>query len=484
MNKTILPDRQIQSAIRALRQQYEEDLSLLVGIPSVSSEPDRAPDVRHCADAAAGLLRRTGATVEVVPTEGHPVVHAVLGTDPGNPAVAIYNHLDVQPADPGEWSSDPFTLTIHSGRYIGRGATDDKGPALAAMTAAALAHDAGIPLNYHFIWELEEEIGSPHFASFLRARKRQIAADSILVSDTIWVAAGTPSIPYGLRGLLPATLSLQTAKADVHSGVAGGVARNPLLELSDLLAACCDAGTGRVKIPGFYDGVKRPRKGEMERSVAVSGFTAKGFANDLGLTSIRPNLPTDLDVVKAFSVMPTFEVHGITGGYTGPGAKAIVPHRAEARVSMRLVPGQDPARIARLLREFVKKRNPDIRVTTFPALQPYLGDHKGPYAAAARSAMKAAFGKEPAYTREGGSIGAVVAMDRILRVPITFLGLSLPSHGYHSRNEHFDWGQASGGIHMFLRYFGEIAKIRPPRRRRKQGKAKVSQGNIHGILHR
>ncbi len=172
MSETIPPVRQIHATIRALRQQYEEDLSLLVGIPSVSSEPDRAPEVRRCADAAAGLLRRIGATVEVVPTEGHPVVHAVLGTDPGNPAVAIYNHLDVQPADPGEWSSDPFTLTITRGRYTGRGATDDKGPALAAMTAAALARDAGIPLNFHFIWELEEEIGSPHFASFLRARKK------------------------------------------------------------------------------------------------------------------------------------------------------------------------------------------------------------------------------------------------------------------------------------------------------------------------
>jgi acetylornithine deacetylase/succinyl-diaminopimelate desuccinylase-like protein len=221
-----------------------------------------------------------------------------------------------------------------------------------------------------------------------------------------------------------------------------------------------------VKIPGFYDGVKRPRTNELERFIAATGFTADGFARDLGLTSIRPSLTTDLDVVKAFSLMPTFEVHGITGGYTGPGAKAIVPHRAEAKVSMRLVPGQDPVYIARLFREFVKQQNPDVQVTTFPALQPYLGDHSGPYASAARSAISAAFGKEPAFTREGGSIGAVVAMNRILKVPISFLGLSLPSHGYHSVNEHFDWGQASGGIRMFLHYFAEIAKIRPPRRRR------------------
>jgi len=457
--------KRINAIVRDLRKQYEEDLSLLVGVPSVSSEPDRAPDVRRCADAAAGLLRRAGAKTEVVQTGGHPVVYATLVTDPGSPTVALYNHLDVQPADPGEWSSDPFTLTINRGRYTGRGATDDKGPALAAMAAAALARDTGVPLNYHFLWELEEEIGSPHFASFLKERRLQIPADSVLVSDTIWAGRRTPSVPYGLRGLLPATLSLQTARADVHSGVAGGVARNPLLELSELLSKCCDAATGKVKIPGFYAGVKKARKGELEKSLAA-GFTAEGFARDLGLTSIRRSLTTDLDVVKAFSVMPTFEAHGITGGYTGPGAKAIVPHRAEARISMRLVPGQDPACIAGLLREFVHRQNPDVRVTTFPALQPYLGDHRGPYAKASRSAISAAFGKEPAFTREGGSIGAVVAMDRILRVPISFLGLSLPSHGYHSVNEHFDWGQASGGIRMFYHYFAEIAEIRPPRRRR------------------
>jgi acetylornithine deacetylase/succinyl-diaminopimelate desuccinylase-like protein len=457
--------RHLQAQIRDLRNGYEEKLALLVGIPSVSSEPDHGADIRRCATAASGLLRSIGATAEIVPTGGHPVIHGSLITGAGNPTVAIYNHLDVQPADPTEWNSDPFSLTVSKGRYIGRGATDDKGPALAAMTAVALAREAGIPLNFQFLWELEEEIGSPHFASFLRDHRSTIHANSVLVSDTIWVARGTPSIPYGLRGLLPATLSLQTARADVHSGVAGGVARNPLLEMAELLAACCDAATGEVKIPGFYDGVKQPAGAVMRDFIAASGFSREGFARDLGLTSIRRNIGTDLDAVKAFSTRPTFEVHGITGGYTGPGAKAIVPHQAEAKVSMRLVPGQDPAHIARLLRGFVRKENPDIRVTFAPALQPYLGDHKGPYALAARSAMQAAFGREPVFSREGGSIGAVTAMDRILRVPISFLGLSLPSHGYHSVNEHFDWGQASGGIRMFLHYFTEIARIRPSRRR-------------------
>jgi acetylornithine deacetylase/succinyl-diaminopimelate desuccinylase-like protein len=470
MGASYPPADRIPALVRDLRPWYEDNLARLVGIPSVSSEPDRSADVRRCAEAAARLFRDAGAAAAVIPTEGHPVIHASLVTGHRNPAVAIYNHLDVQPADPAGWRSDPFTLTTVRGRYYGRGTTDDKGPALAALAAAALSRDAGIPLNFHFLWELEEEIGSPHFASFLRERRRKILADSILVSDTIWVARGTPSIPCGLRGLLPATLSLETARADVHSGVAGGVARNPLLEISELLAGCCDAATGRVKIPGFYDGMEEPGDARLKEFIAASGFTREGFARDLGLTSIRRNLTTDLDVVKAFSTRPTFEVHGISGGYTGPGAKAIVPRRAEAKVSMRLVPGQDPARIARLFREFVKRKNPDVRVTFAPALPPYLGEPGGPYALAARSAMKAAFGREPAFSREGGSIGAVVAMDRILRVPIVLLGLSLPTHGYHSLNEHFDWGQASGGIRMFLHYFDEISRIRPSRRRR-AGKA-------------
>ena len=455
--------------IRDLRRQYEEDLALLVGIPSVSSDPDHDADVKQCAEAAAGLLRREGATAGIIPTPGHPVVHARVVTDPGYPTVAIYNHLDVEPADPAEWSSDPFTLAIAGGRYTGRGTTDDKGPALAAMAAMALAREAGVPLNFHFLWELEEEVGSPHFASFLRERRRGIPADSVLVSDTIWAGRGVPSIPYGLRGLLPATLSLRTARADVHSGVAGGVARNPLLEISSLLAAICVPGTGEVQIPGFYDGIREPGDRELEEFVSASGFTREGFARDLGLSSIRQNITSDLDAVKAVSTRPTFEVHGIAGGYVGPGAKAIVPRRAEAKVSMRLVPGQDPARIARLFREFVGRRNPDVRLVFAPALRPYLGNLRGPHARAAWSAMKAAFGREPVFTREGGSIGAVVAMDGILRVPIVLLGLSLPSQGYHSVNEHFDWRQASGGIRMFSHYFATIARI-PSSRRRRRGK--------------
>jgi acetylornithine deacetylase/succinyl-diaminopimelate desuccinylase-like protein len=265
-------------------------------------------------------------------------------------------------------------------------------------------------------------------------------------------------VPYGLRGLQTFLFSLETHAKDVHSGLTGGVARNPIGELCQVVSDCYDAQTGRVKIPGFYDEVRAATKAEIE-SFLKSGFSAKGYKKAHELKTIRPNMKDDAAVLRAFMAEPTFEVHGIVGGYSGPGIKTIVPHRAEVKISTRLVPNQNPDKIARLIRDFVKKKNPDVKVEAIQKLEPFLGDFTGPYADAARAAMKFAFGKEPAFTREGGSIGAVVTMQKHLRAPITFLGLSLPEHGYHAKNENYDWEQTSGGIKMFVRYFEEIARL-------------------------
>ena len=268
------------------RQEFEKVLGDLVEIPSVSGQPEHKADVRRAAEYAVGLLESFGAKAKLYETGGHPMVYGRFDRSDRLPTVTVYNHLDVQPASMKKepWKKEPFEFLKEGDNYLGRGTTDDKGPALTALLGARAAVEAGVPVNIRFLWELEEEIGSPHFASFLRERKRQIPADSVLVSDTIWVARGIPSIPYGLRGLLPATLSLQTARADVHSGVAGGVARNPLLEISELLVRCCDPTTGRVKIPGFYDGVKKPgiltrpvfpsTHSEISWHISVRGFRA------------------------------------------------------------------------------------------------------------------------------------------------------------------------------------------------------------------
>ena len=445
--------------IRGARGEFENKLAELVETPSVSSDPAHANDIKRCGELAAQYLRELGAEAEVVPTPGYPVVFGEIITDRSYPTVTIYNHLDVQPANPEEWNKAPFTFHKVGDRYEGRGTTDDKGPALTAMLAVRYAVEHNIPLNFKFIWELEEEIGSPNFEYFVRRNKGHLLTTSILVSDTIWISRKQPAVPYGLRGLQTFLFKLETHAKDVHSGLVGGAARNPIGELAQVISQCYDARTGRVKIPGFYDAVVPATKAEVN-SFVNSGFTTKGYQKAHELTTIRPHLKTEADVLKAFMAAPTFEVHGITGGYSGPGVKTIVPYRAEAKISTRLVPNQRPAQITKLIKDFVKGINPDVRVESTQALEPFSGDFTGAYADAARTAMKFAFGREPAFTREGGSIGAVVTMQKHLRAPITFLGLSLPEHGYHAKNENYDWPQTAGGVKMFVKYFEEIARLK------------------------
>lgn len=451
--------KQIDSYIRGVRGEFENKLAELVETPSVSSDPEHQPDIRRCGELAAQYLRDLGAKAEAIATPGNPVVMGSLITNPKYPTVSIYNHLDVQPADPSEWNKAPFTFHKVGDRYEGRGTTDDKGPALTAMLAVRYAVQNGLPLNFKFIWELEEEIGSPHFEYFVKRNKGHLVTDSVLVSDTIWISRKQPAVPYGLRGLQGFLFKLETHGKDVHSGLVGGAARNPIGELAQVISQCYDAKTGKVKIPGFYDDVVPPTKAEIN-SFVNSGFTTKGYMKAHELKSIRANLKSEADVLKAFMALPTFEVHGITGGYNGPGVKTIVPYRAEAKISTRLVNNQRPAKIAKLVKDFVKELNPDVKVEAIQSLEPFLGDFTGSYADAARTAMKFAYSKDPAFTREGGSIGAVVTMQKHLRVPITFLGLSLPEHGYHAKNENYDWGQTAGGIKMFVKYFEEIAKLK------------------------
>ncbi|HLG13617.1 MAG TPA: M20/M25/M40 family metallo-hydrolase [Blastocatellia bacterium] len=450
-------DAKLDSYIEDSREEYEAKLAELVEVPTVSMEPDRKPDFGRGAELARRYLESIGAKAEVVETPGNPVVFGRLETGAGNPTVTIYNHLDVQPADPEEWHKAPFMFFKEDGRYEGRGTTDDKGPALAAMMAARYSATAGIPLNVNFIWEFEEEIGSPNFEHFIVNNSARLETDSVLVSDTIWISRTRPAIPYGLRGAMMMTLTLETGAKDVHSGLTGGPARNPIGEICKVISRCYDADTGKVKIDGFYDDVKPASKKEV-RSFLDSGFTSKKFKAAHELKSLR--FYDEERVLRAFMAEPTFEVHGITGGYQGPGVKTIVPYRAQAKISCRLVPNQKAKKVFKLLRDFIRKRNPDIKTEFISALEPYLGEFTGPYAEAASNAMKHAFGRQPAFTREGGSIGAVVTMKKHLKSPIVFLGLSLPEHGYHAKNENFDWGMASGGIKMFVRYFEEISGLR------------------------
>ncbi|HMG33572.1 MAG TPA: M20/M25/M40 family metallo-hydrolase [Blastocatellia bacterium] len=449
----------LDNYVRDSKAQFESHLGDLVEVPTVSMDPDRKPDINRGAELAAQYLQSVGASAELVETPGNPVVFGRLEADPNDPTITIYNHLDVQPADASEWHRAPFSFYKEDGRYEGRGTTDDKGPAITAMFAAAYARQNGLPLNINFIWELEEEIGSPNFEHFVANNVDRLKTDSVVVSDTIWISRKIPAIPYGLRGAMMLTMKLETGAKDVHSGLTGGPARNPIGELCKVISQCYDADTGRVRIKGFYDDV-RPAKRKELKSFLDSGFTTKNFMRAHELKSLR--FDQESDVLTAIMAMPTFELHGITGGYQGPGVKTIVPHQAEAKISCRLVPDQNAKRVFKLIRDFVKRHNPDVKVTFKSKLDPYIGDFSGPYTKAAAEAMRFAFGKDPAFTREGGSIGAVVTMKQHLDAPIAFLGLSLPEHGYHAINENFDWAMASGGIKMFVRYLDEVSRI--PRR--------------------
>jgi acetylornithine deacetylase/succinyl-diaminopimelate desuccinylase-like protein len=440
------------------RDRFETALRQFVDIPTVSADADRLPDIRRCAELAASTIRDFGGEADILETDGNPIIHGRFNSGRNLPTVTVYNHLDVQPAsrETEPWTSDPFVFTKQGDRYLGRGTTDDKGPALTALFGIRAAREAGVKANMHLLWELEEEIGSPSFDGAMKKYGKQLATDSVLVSDTIWVSRSQPACPAGLRGLQGFELILETAATDQHSGVTGGAARNPIGELMKLVSEMYDATTGKVKIKGFYDDVEQPSKKELA-DFRASGFTVKNFKKDHGFKSIRTE---DADaVMKSIWAVPTFEVHGVVGGYTGPGIKTIIPPRAEAKISCRLVPNQDPKKIMKLVREFVKQRNPDVKIVTEASMLPYKAPTTGPLADAVRSSMKFAFGREPVFVREGGSIGAIVSMEKVLKVPVLFLGLSLPEHGYHAPNENYDWQQASGGMVAFAKYFDEIAEM-------------------------
>ncbi len=454
MNESLLTREALKAFAEAHRSAFEAELKTLVEIPSISADPSRKGDIRRCAEAAAELFHRFGGTAEILETEGNPLILGRFGNDPGLPTVTVYNHMDVQPANEPEWVADPFAFVVEGDTYKGRGSTDDKGPAVTALFGALAARAAGVPINIKFLWELEEEIGSPNFAKGIAAHKAKLATDAIVVSDTVWITRGKPSTPAGLRGLKGFRLTLETADHDLHSGVVGGAARNPLMELVKVVAALVDGETGEVKVPGFYDEVVPPGPAELE-GWANSGFTVETFKKDHMIFGMRTEQP--LEVLQRVWGRPTMEVHGIVGGYTGPGLKAAVPPRAEVKMSCRLVPDMDGDRTIQRVRDFVQASFPDVEFHVEHGLAPFKGHTSGRYADAIRDAYRFAFGESCAFTREGGSIGAVKTMEDVLGCEVYFLGLSLPSHGYHAPNENYDWEQAGGGIAAFARYFQTVS---------------------------
>ncbi|MBI2373182.1 MAG: M20/M25/M40 family metallo-hydrolase [Deltaproteobacteria bacterium] len=441
------------------RSRFEAELKSLVEIPSVSADPAKLGEVWRCAELAKNILRSHGVHAEILDTPGAPLVVGTLSSDPAHPMITVYNHLDVQPANEPEWRTDPFKLVIDGDRYLGRGTTDDKGPALTALLGAVAANKAGVPMNVRFLWELEEEIGSPSFEAGLIRHHEKLKTDAIVVSDTIWLTRGRPTTPAGLRGLQGFRLTLETASHDLHSGLVGGAARNPLAELCSLIDEMVDGRTGDVRIPGFYDEVDELTLAEA-RDFAACGFRIETFMRDHQIKSLRTDDP--LDVMARIWARPTLEVHGLVGGYTGPGIKSAVPARAEAKLSCRLVPRMSAEKTFERIKAFIVERSPDVTIHEGPRLEPYKGKTSGVLAEALRAAYEFGFGVRAAFTREGGSIGAVPTMERLLGAPVYFLGLSLPEHGYHAPNENYDFEQALGGVLAFAKYFELAAETFKP----------------------
>ncbi len=441
------------------RAEYEALLKRFVETPTVSCDPSHLEDIRKGVDLTVETLRRFGGKVDVyeVPN-GNPTVHGIFGADKNLPTVTVYNHMDVQPAskETEPWDTEPFVMTQKGDSYLGRGTTDDKGPALAALYGARAAMEAGIPINIRFLWEFEEEIGSPNFEKIISKAKSDLRTDSVVVSDTVWVSRERPASSAGLRGLLGFLLTLETGMTDTHSGETGGASRNPIAELMRLVCDLYDPLTGKIKIKGFYDDVIPPSKAELS-DWANSGFSVSAFKKAHHLKLMRTQ--DQLEVMKRIWGMPTMEIHGVVGGYQGPGVKSIVPPRAEVKASFRLVPEQDPEKIKKLLKAAVRERNPDVKMQFESAAPAFRTVLTGPLPQALKRAIKFAFGREPVFVRDGGTIGAMTSIEKILKCPVLFLGLSLPEHGYHAPNENFDWQQASGGMVAFAKYFEEIANL-------------------------
>jgi acetylornithine deacetylase/succinyl-diaminopimelate desuccinylase-like protein len=456
---TTLTRENLLSFANEHRDEYEALLRRFVETPTVSVDPNHLGDIQKGVDLTVETLKSFGGEVEVYRAgKGNPVVHGVFGKDSGRPTVTVYNHIDVQPAsrETEPWETEPFVFTKKGDTYFGRGTTDDKGPALTALFGARAAMEADVPVNIRFLWEFEEEIGSPNFETIISKAAKDLRTDSVVVSDTVWVSRNRPASSAGLRGLLGFILTLETATVDTHSGETGGASRNPIAELMQLVCDLYDVRTGKVKFKGFYDDVIPPSKKELE-DWANCGFSVQGFKKAHHLKKMRTEDP--LEAMKRIWGMPTLEIHGVVGGYQGPGLKSIVPPRAEVKASCRLVPVQDPQKLKRLITAAVKERNPDVKIqfeSQAPAFRTVLD---GPLPQALKRAVKFAFKRDAVFVRDGGTIGAMTSIEKVLRCPVLFLGLSLPEHGYHAPNENFDWQQASGGMVAFAKYFEEISNL-------------------------
>jgi len=422
------------------KDRFLEELLALLRIPSVSARTENKDDMLTCAEAVKKSLLDAGATsATIYPTEGHPIVYAEKIIDPSLPTVLVYGHYDVQPADPLElWNSGPFDPVIKDGKIYARGSADDKGQFYMHVKALETMVQTGtLTTNIKFLIEGEEEVGSPNLATFVKANKALLDANVILISDTSMISMENPSIDIGVRGLSYIEVEVTGPNRDLHSGVYGGAVANPITMLSKMIASCHDENN-HITIPGFYDDVVE--SSDIERAkMAEAPFDASEYAKDLGVTELWGE--KDYSSNERTGIRPTLEVNGIWGGYTGEGAKTVLPSKAFAKISCRLVPNQSSQKITEKIINYFTSIAPagvTVKAAEHHGGEPYMTPiHSKEYQAAA-SAITATFGKEPIPVRGGGSIPICALFEKELGLKIVFMGFGLDSDNLHSPNEKFD----------------------------------------------
>jgi acetylornithine deacetylase/succinyl-diaminopimelate desuccinylase-like protein len=422
------------------KDRFLEELLALLRIPSVSARTENKNDMLTCAEAVKKSLVEAGATTAAIyPTEGHPIVYAEKIIDPALPTVLVYGHYDVQPADPLElWNSGPFDPVIKDGKIYARGSADDKGQFYMHVKALETMVQTGtLTTNIKFLIEGEEEVGSPNLATFVKANKALLEANVILISDTSMISMENPSIDIGVRGLSYIEVEVTGPNRDLHSGVYGGAVANPITMLSKMIASCHDENN-HITIPGFYDDVLE--SSDIERAkMAEAPFDATEYAKDLGVTELWGEKGYSSN--ERTGIRPTLEVNGIWGGYTGEGAKTVLPSKAFAKISCRLVPNQSSQKITEKIINYFTSIAPagvTVKAAEHHGGEPYMTPiHSKEYQAAA-SAITATFGKEPIPVRGGGSIPICALFEKELGLKIVFMGFGLDSDNLHSPNEKFD----------------------------------------------
>jgi acetylornithine deacetylase/succinyl-diaminopimelate desuccinylase-like protein len=453
------------SAVAYARQNHARflnELKSLLRIPSISTLPENQGDCRRAAEFLAAELKRIGMTeVRLLETKCNPLVYAEWLGAPGKPTVLCYGHYDVQPVDPlDEWLSPPFEPTERDGNLYGRGGCDDKGQVYAhvkAFESLFAANNGKLPLNVRVILEGEEEVGGEGIAAFVASKPPELKADFALVSDTELFADGLPTLCVGLRGMIYTELEVRGAKQDLHSGMYGGAAPNPFFALAEILTGLKDP-SGHILIPGFYDGIIPPSPEELAAWKSLPFDEEHYRKTEVGSTKLVGE--AGFSVLERTWARPTLDVHGIPGGFTGAGAKTVIPAKAVAKVSMRLVPGMTPTKAFEQYKAYVKRITPvgvETEVRLIHSGDPCLIPVNNRYVQAATKALHEVWGKDTVFIRSGGSIPIVGDFDRFLGLPSVMMGFGLPDDNIHAPNEKFKLKNYELGIESVIRFLEEAA---------------------------